>query len=60
MNKLLHIVRSMRQNERYKKIIASPLTYLTGAVLLGIINFVHFLTLDSGFSVTCHSGLQQI
>ena len=52
MNKLLHIVRNMRQHERYKKIIASPLTYLTGAVLLGIINFVHFLTLDSGFSVT--------
>lgn len=52
MNKLLQTVRSVRQHERYKKIIASPLTYLTGAVLLGIINFVHFLTLDSGFSVT--------
>ena len=36
MNKLLQTVRSVRQHERYKKIIASPLTYLTGAVLLGI------------------------
>ncbi|MCQ4635397.1 YeeE/YedE family protein [Anaerovorax odorimutans] len=42
----------LHENERYKKIIASPFSYLTGAVLLGILNIVHYIMLESGWSVT--------
>lgn len=40
------------ENEQYKKIVSSPLTYLTGAVLLAILNVIHYAVLDSGWSVT--------
>ena len=50
MNKLLHIVRNMRQHERYKKIIASPLTYLTGAVLLGEVSQCNDDNTDNRFN----------
>lgn len=42
----------LHENEHYKKIISSPFTYLTGAVLLGILNIVHYIVLESGWSVT--------
>ncbi len=48
MNKL----RALRENEKVQKILASPLTYLTGAILLGVLNILHYITLQSGLSVT--------
>lgn len=42
----------LRENEKFKKIISSPFTYLAGAVLLGLINIIHYITLESGWSVT--------
>jgi uncharacterized membrane protein YedE/YeeE len=39
------------ENEKYKKIISSPFTYLTGAVLLGLLNILHCLALKSGWSI---------
>ena len=45
-------LRRIRESRLYKKAVASPLTYLTGAVLLGLLNIVHYIVLDSGWSVT--------
>lgn len=46
------LMNNLRENKKYKKIISSPFTYLTGAVLLGILNIVHYITLQSGWSIT--------
>ncbi len=45
-------IKRIQSSKRYKKIVSSPFTYLTGAVLLGIINIIHYMTLESGLSVT--------
>lgn len=44
MNKLYN-------NEKYKRLVSSPFTYLTGAVLLGVLNIIYCVTLKSGWSV---------
>ena len=36
----------------YQKIVTNPFTYLTGAVLLGLLNILHYLALESGWSIT--------
>jgi len=45
------VMNKLYNNEKYKKIISSPFTYLTGAVLLGILNILYCLTLESGWSI---------
>ena len=42
----------LEENETYKKLMKEPLTYMTGAVLLAVLQIAHFILLRGGWGVT--------
>lgn len=44
--------RNLGKNEFYKTLLSEPLTYVAGAVLLGVFQIAHFVILESGWGVT--------